>query len=612
MNYLFLLLGFFSFTSIAFSIEKHLPDYLKHYSFIAAISSIAIVIYTLTFKVNFYYIQYALYLFAICLLASEYFKNKSKNIKLFFSSHRLVFLLSFVWFILTINVQILQWDDFSWGSFVKHLNHYGTYWTSDAAILQQGLRYFPGLSLWENFFIGKDQYFEQPLFFALGLICITCFYALRPPKSTSKQTAYLFLFFSATISWFTSGLGTISTEASMGFLLGVGIISSFDVKKSSDLFVPFIITVFLAITKETALILSLLIILLIIIKVLREKTIFSKWTIFSVLCLLWVFFNYQLWQWHLKKDPAMVPFNSSEILKNIFNDLHHLSDRSRETLVLFFKALYNRPITRSYLSRIPLPGLSLIKGFYIFWTLILAIIFFQIRKNFEYLITFFWGLIGYTLVLVVTFLYFFGEYEGRNLASYERYIGVYFLAFSLIAIKVFTEKKLWKKKFFLKLAMALILIFPPSPKILYPPSIIGLVPDPIMRKLHMKTDNTRNDVQLIRTKIITLTPTNSKVWFIWQNSNGQQAMVVRYEIAPRKMNTVNWSVGDKYYPGDVWTSGFNLKGLATAFEGIDYVALGFVDHQFVQKFGTLFTTSPKSGALYKKEMINSQLRLVEI
>lgn len=612
MNYLFLLLGFCSFVLCSFFIEKFLPLYLRRYAFICAISLMSIFLYLFTFIGNFFYIQYIFYFFALGILINELVVHKFRQLKIFCSLHRIVLIFSLAWFLLTIKAQILQWDDFSWGSFVKHLNLYGAYWTSRAAILPAGLRYFPGISLWENFFLGHNHYFEQPIFFALGLICIASFYALRSPEASAKQTFYQFILFCAPVSWFTIGMGTIGTEVPLGFLLGIGIVSSFDIKKSSDLFVPFIIALFLAITKETGLLLALLIILLVVIRSIREKNFFSTWTLFSLTALLFIFFNYQLWQWHIGTDPQITPFNSGNISNAIQSDFTQLSTRSSETLSIFFKALYNKPIARSFLSRIPMPYFNYIKGFYIFWVLVIASVLFQIRKKYEYIITFFWGLIGYTSVLVVTFLYFFGEYEGKNLASYERYIGVYFLAFSLVGIKIIFEEKLFLNKFFFKCLMILILIFPPSPSVIHPPSVLKLIPQSLARKFKLKMDTTRENVEQIRSKIELLTPIDSKVWFIWQNSQGREAMIVRYKIAPRKMNIGGWSVGEKYYDGDVWTSNTTPQDLAETFATVDYIALGFIDDRFLKKYGELFSTPPRSGALYKKETINNTIRLMEI
>ena len=236
----------------------------------------------------------------------------------------------------------------------------------------------------------------------------------------------------------------------------------------------------------------------------------------------------------------------------------------------------------------------------------------QVKKSYEYGITFYWGLVGYSSILLVNFLYVSGEYEGRNLASFERYIGVYFLAFSIIAIKIILKENLWKNKFFLGVLVVFILIFPPTPKVLYPLSIKRLIPQFIASKLPMKIDNTRQEVETISTKIQKQTPPNSKIWLIWQNTTGLQAMVVRYEIAPRKMNAGAWSIGEKYYAGDVWTAQYNAKDLTNVFMTTDFVALGFIDEKFIQRFREVFNSTPKSGALYRKEIVNNTLRLVEI
>lgn len=612
MSFVYIFLSFISFTIISFFVAKNVPEHQKQHSFLCSISLISTIIYILTFSINFFIIQKILFVFCFLIVAHELYKNKGKLLKEFFTAHKLFFMLSLCWFFITYKIQILNWDDFSWGSFVKYINHYGTYWTSEAAILKEGLRYFPGLSLWETFFTGQDIYSEQPLFFAIGLICISTFYALRPAYFRFKETALLFVFFCAAMSWFTNGMATISTELSIACLLATGIFSTLELKKVSDLFVPFSIALFLAITKETGFLLALLIVLLVVIRATREKQFFSKWTIYSIICFIILILNYQLWQWYLRQDPNFVPFNTGGILEFIKNDLANLTDRTRDTLNTFFSALHSRTLTNSWISRISLPGFKYISGTYLVWTVLLTMVLLQLRKRYEYGVTFYWGLFGYSSVLLVNFLYVSGEYEGRYLASYERYIGLYFLAFTLVAFKIILIEQLWKNKIFLGSLVTLMVIFPPNPRILFSNSSKRLLPTFITSRLPIKFDNSRVDVEVISTKIQKQTSPESKIWFIWQNSNGFQAMVVRYEIVPRKMNAGAWSVGEKYYEGDVWTANYQAKDLRRIFSTVDYVALGFVDDKFIERFREVFTSTPKSGALYKTEILNNTLQLVEI
>jgi hypothetical protein len=612
MEYLFLLIGFSCFILFSFFVEKFLSDNFKRYTFIVTLASITLCLYTLTFFLNFFTIQYALYIFSLFILGYELKKHRGQSLFHFFKCYQTVFILALSWFFLTINVQIVHWDDFSWGIFVKHLNFFGQYWTSSSAVNQIGLRYFPGLSLWETFFTGKNYYAEQPIFFALGLICISSFCALKPLSFTKKQTTYLFILFTCAISWFTIGIGSISTEASMGFILAAAFIATIDVKNARDLLVPFILTLFMAITKETGFLLALLVIFLIVVRLIREKNFLSKELVYCITCLALMILNYSLWQWYLKSDPQVAALDSNKLLELFQQDLKELSVRSRDTLNTFFQALYSRPIARSFLSRLPIPGFIFIKGFYFFWVAIIGIVLFRMRERYEYLITFFFGLIGYTSVLLVTFLYMFGKEEGKALASYERYIGVYFLAFAIVCIKIILEKELWSEKKFLKALLVLLFIFPPSPKVLHPPTIANLVPDFIANKVSLKKNKSRQEVMSIATKTKSLTPQDSKVWFIWQHTSGIQTMIMRYEMAPRRIIETAWSLGSKYDESDIWTSPYTQEEFSEALKNADYMALGYIDENFIKNYGMFFTSLPKSDAIYKKEVVNNSISLTEI
>ena len=612
MHYLFLFLGFCSFILCSFSVNKFLPDYLKRYSFICAISLISTILFVLTFHINFLTLQYIFYAISIIIFSAELIQNKCLNLKCFILENKIIFIFSAFWLLITCNAQITGWDDFSYGLFTKHINQFGTYWTSESVILSIGLKFLPGLFVWESFFIGRNFFFEQPLFFSLGLIFISCFCAIRPSQYNKKENRYLFLLFCAPISWFAYGIGGISLDTSIGLVLGIALLSGLDLKKPSDLFVPFSIALFVAILKETAFLLSLLIILLIVVKSLREKRFFSTWTVYSIICLAIIIFNYQQWQWHFKNEAFAGTFDNGQMLTKLSSDFHHLSKHTKDILHRLLLASFQKPLPRSFLSRIPLPGFSYLKGFYLFWAFLFAAIMFQIREKYEYLIIYFWGLIGYSLVLVITYVYFFGEYEASQLTSFERYTGTYFLAISLVAIKIILEKELWNNKVIFRCLLFLILIFPPSPNILHPHSVSNLIPKMIVNKFKLKINHSRDDIIPIANQIANKTPNGSKIWLIWQNTMGLQTMILRYEIAPRKLIQNAWSLGEKYSEGDVWTDNMSIDNFMKFLMDTDYLALGFVDENFSSKYGPIFKTPPKSGSLYKKEFINNQLHLVEI
>lgn len=612
MSFIYPVLSFVALILISFYLENFLTPKYKRFAFISSISIIGLVLYFLTFIMPFYIGQYLIYGLAFIIFIKDFLQSKLEKLKTFiFNEHRQFLLLSLVFAGFSIFAQILQWDDYSWGAFVKHLNRFGHYWNSDSAILEQGLRYFPGASLWESFFLGKNLFFEQPLFFSLALIFTATIHGIMPQNLDRKKWFYHFVLICAPISWFSIGIFTINLEVPMGLLLGMGLISIIDLEEPRELIVPFSIALFLAITKETGLVLSLLIVFAIILRVMRKKLFFSRWTLFSILCLLIMFINFELWQWYLKQDPILKTFPTADIANQIKSDLQGASARTIETLHTFFDALFTRPLGRCFLSRIPLPYFKYIKGFYFFWAGLFTICFYLARKEFEFIITFLWGLFGYSFLLLITFLYVFGEYEGRLLASYERYIGMYFLASALLAIKLSLDKGFFQKRLFLKFVVTLIVLFIPSPRIFYPDSIKYLLPNVVREKLRIHP-NAKEEIEIIRSKVITQTSENSKIWFIWQHSQGLEAMAMRFEIAPRKMNVSKWSFGKPYGPEDIWTHQDNIEGVESTFLSVDYVAIGYLEDSFIENFSTLFKEKPKSGSLYKKHFINNKLQLVEV
>jgi hypothetical protein len=237
----------------------------------------------------------------------------------------------------------------------------------------------------------------------------------------------------------------------------------------------------------------------------------------------------------------------------------------------------------------------------VFWSGLLLTLFFVFRKKYEFLLSYTLGLIGYTLFLVMAYLYFFADYERQILVSYERYLGVFFLAYSLLGLKLIIEQQLYRKKLIGFTLLALVLTFRPTPSIFIP--------------LSVRRDAAvfRKDLTPISDMVSASTPATAKVWFIWQKSTGIEAMVLRYEIIPRKMNPGQTSLGEPYYEGDIWTTNLSVEEFEKSLRSYDFLAIGQLDDQFLRKYGSLFTAPPQSGSLYQIQAVEgSPLRLVAL
>ncbi len=600
----FAFLGFASILLGAFALEKRLPARLKNYSWLVTISLYGILLYQATFFSAFFLCQKIIHLGALIILIQDLIQSRGRNLLAFLKSNRMPIVLALGWFALTSQAQLAEWDEFSWGSFVKHLNHFGRYWDANSAILGQGLRYFPGISLWESFFLAQDHFGEGPLFFSVGMIFIAGFFALLSavaPTTGWKKKLLAAVLFAAVVGWFSTGLQTVYVDATMGLLIGAILLAIHDAKKPQEFGVALIILLFFSVTKETALMFSLVCLFCIGLKILRDKSINKKWLGLVVGGVALMILDYVLWRRYLQFEAKVASMDTGMLGVGLSADLQQISDRTRQTLQNTVTAFWARPFPRLLFSSDHPSTLNSFFGSYFFWSLLFTAFFLNIRKKYEYAASFLLGLFGYTLFLLVAYLYFFGSDEGPVLASFERLIGVYFLGFAILAVRLILEDELKGKKILLGILVLPLLAYRPTPSNFIPSSI---------RRPQLKA--ARTELAPLREKIVNATPVDSRVWFIWQNSTGFEAMIMRFEIAPRHMNASDFTIGEPYYPGDVWTQNFSDEVMLERAQRYDYVALGKIDDKFMQRYGHFFQPMARQGLIYRVAIDGGKLAFVEM
>jgi hypothetical protein len=252
---------------------------------------------------------------------------------------------------------------------------------------------------------------------------------------------------------------------------------------------------------------------------------------------------------------------------------------------------------------------NIFSGSYASTTLIISSLIYLGTKKREFLIAFLLGLISYTLVILSFWLYVTSEYEGRLLASYYRYFGVYFLAFTIFAIKLGVENNIFSKKKYCALILVGIIPFFPSPRMLFPSTFVGNLYS-IAGLSAAKYYAPFTKVEVLATKIKKHTTSQSKIWIIWQRSDGEELMTLRYEIIPRTIKSLPWSFGEKYYDEDVWTNDFGHSRFLHELASIDVVGTGSIDKQFIDEYGEIFIPTAKSNSVYKKTIIDGKTRLL--
>lgn len=194
------------------------------------------------------------------------------------------------------------------------------------------------------------------------------------------------------------------------------------------------------------------------------------------------------------------------------------------------------------------------------------------------------GSIGYLAFLLLSYLVFFSEYEGVRLVSFERYVATYYLAWFLVVYGFVCGSADKAKRSLIPAIVGLLsigmLYFVPVQFFIDARSIA-----PPATWL-AKRDQVDHLAYVIKTHI----QPGEKAYFINQNSTGYEKYAFSYAMLPYDSLTWCWSLGEKYYEGDIWTCPGKLE---SAIKDYAFVALYDVDARFWNDNGYLFSSDVK-------------------
>ena len=201
------------------------------------------------------------------------------------------------------------------------------------------------------------------------------------------------------------------------------------------------------------------------------------------------------------------------------------------------------------------------------------------------------GAIGYLLLLLWLYLTYFTEYEGTRLASFDRYSMTYLLTWVLVLYTLLCAT-------LAKLKVQYLVVFP----------VVGLIlsyafvpakfySDARQIPLDQVSFEKKKKAQALAEEVRRHIKSGEKVYFIAQNTNGYERHLFDYAMLPYPPVDC-WSIGKKYYDGDVWSCdrplGFFLHGYA-------YLALYHADARFWTENAELFTPEGRNreSGVYK-------------
>jgi hypothetical protein len=212
--------------------------------------------------------------------------------------------------------------------------------------------------------------------------------------------------------------------------------------------------------------------------------------------------------------------------------------------------------------------------------------------------------IFYQVFLLFLYMFFFGNYEGVRSAALVRYSGSFFLGWTIFVLAQFIRKiSLYNHSTFgiSIISVSLILL---APSILF--SEVG------GRYTDLEKLPARLDVEKLIPKSLENLHKNSKVYYIYQGSNGFEKYIYSYLVLPIKTNWSCPSLGKPYFVGDVWTCDLSLP---KAVKGYDYLAVGKGDLKFWSENSKYLAqgSMPLTQGLYKitESVVGVQLKEVQ-
>jgi hypothetical protein len=445
--------------------------------------------------------------------------------------------------------------------------------------------YPPGQQLFQYYFLKITFWSEANVLRAQNFFILSAI--LYTVSEMSRRTSLIpitFFIASCALYAFQFGYATIMNDALLGSAYAAAVTSSLKLERKLLSFLKLTLTMFILILlKDIGIVLAIIVIsissynlFLIERESLSTKKSILTALVFLSVTLTLVFTLRSSWQSYVLSINSIV-------------NLKHLD------FLLILQGNFTgnfEPITREFLRRVwsgIFLDLKIFKISILFTTIIFSvyslILIFRMPirsyfKSIAILIIYLVGLTVFILLHLYLYIIWFGDYEGPRLASFERYVGVYYLSWLIMLIPVSIQQfiKVNNAESFIRIRFGLILIL-----------IISFIVSVVLHSKHIFTPSNQIEIRqeiYASTEVIKkYISTGQKVYFIQQNSLGYEQSLFGYLMRPYDARNWCWSIGEKYYPNDVWTCDRELKELVKDY---DYLYIYRADEKFWNNSKELF------------------------
>lgn len=381
------------------------------------------------------------------LIRQNKLKKKDEKIKLFkefITPGFVIFTVIYIIYVLISQNKIFtHYDEFShWGTVVKNMYIYNNFGTTPESLIQYN-EYPPFAGVFEYIFlIIRGNYLESTVIAASKILYLSIIILIFR-NITWKTDKKLIIIYTLGIIFlpmvfYTDFYDNILVDGLEGIFFAISLYSWYSIrnKKNRNIIVTCLL-IALGLLKFSGIGLVILVLLILLIDTIIKKK--NRKEILNVLFII-LFISVFISTWFIKINLSgankkwKIENINTENIQEIENNFAQKDIIEKFITTICFEKVLT-PINLTYIECVILLGA-------------LSIIVYKIqvkvkRKKFLfYQVSIFIGIIIYTILLLLTYLFIIPEIESRQVASYERYIGTIFIGNTIFLFAIATNKKM--------------------------------------------------------------------------------------------------------------------------------------------------------------------------
>lgn len=511
---------------------------------------------------------------------------KRRNLNIEFKSLPFILfcVIAIVQFFVLRNKYLSAWDEFShWGTIVKQMFIFGNFGNIDMQVLFPG--YPPATGVFHSFFMFLgNKFVEGYLYMSMNLLCLSLIMPIFDKLSNKVNVLNVIIIGFGFITLLNIS-GSIYVDIFLGLIMAYIIYTYFLSEKIDALmFINISLAgLVLCTTKEAGLGICLIALIIISIdmiifnrKHLKEFLQKKKNYIIIILPILSILFAKISWTIYKNVFELNPAWNVSAItLSGVFNYIFNPNDFQIIVTKSFFTALFESHVV-----------------YCIILCLLLYMIPSFVSKKYKRDLTNILCVIGgfgiYVISLLILYIFTYSEYEALNLASFNRYLSTYLMAFGVLTFirlvtyySMMSENKIKENSKFVTIILTAI-------------ACLGI---PCVSFFKVSRNLGLSQIRQSLTDFSNFSSTleigKDKVYYVYCDSDGYEFHLARYEAVPIEMNGGNWSLGEKRKDGDIWSLNITSEEWEKMLiEGnYTHIYLHNVDQIFIDTYGNLFEST---------------------